>query len=241
MKIIAELEPSRKRDKLLSRVKGLVANVDAIDIPEVPMGRPLASAAVLSAHLQAIYPDTEFIPHVRVIDLNRVGLLSIIAGLGVAGIRETVLLRGDDPVEGSIVEDLTVEEAALLVRERLKTYPRLGAMLSMRFPIEAMEKRLEAPFDFYMVLRALHDPRKLVKVSTIAQAKGKLLYAYVIVAGSRNRELLKRMLGDQPIYSVEEVENVIDQLSGLVDGIIISSPGDYQALVEAAQKAYRKA
>ncbi len=241
VRIIAELEPSKNREKLISYLNRLVANVDAVDIPEVPMGRPIASAPVLAAHFKAIYGDTEFIPHIRVIDVNRVGLLSILGGLHVANIREAVLLRGDDPVEGVKVEDITVEEAAVLAKQRLRgRSPSLGAMLSIRYPLSMIEQRLNASLDFYMVLRGLHSYEKLVAVSGLAKKYGKKLYAYVIIASDRNRAMLKEMLGDQPVYNVEDVETVVERLAPLVDGVILSSPGDREAIIMAAQRLYRR-
>jgi len=240
-RIIAELEPSRNREKLLAYLKRLAANVDAIDIPEVPMGKPIASAAVLAAHFKAIHGSIEFIPHLRVIDANRVGLLSTLGGLYVAQVREAVLLRGDDPVEGVKVEDVGVEEAAALAKQRLKQRtPKLGAMLSMRYPLSLIERRLHAPLDFYLILRSLYSYEKLVEVSKLARKLGKKIYAYVILASERNFTLLREMLGDQPIYRVEEVEDVVEKLMHLVDGVILSSPGDRDAIVEAAQRLYRR-
>lgn len=241
MLIIAELEPARKKEKLERYVKNLAANVDAIDIPEVPMGRPVASASIIAAHFKAIYVDVEFIPHIRVIDLNRVGLLSLLAGLHVAEIKEAVLLRGDDPVEGRKVEDINVEEAARLAKIRLRDKrPRLGAMLSMRYPFEKIEERMKADLEFFMVLRGLHDYDKLTRVSRAARRLGKKLYAYVIIGSNRNIDTLRSMLGGQPVYRIEEVEHVVERLSPLVDGIILSSPGDMEAIVEAAQRLSRK-
>lgn len=239
MKVIAELEPTRNREKLLARVKMLAPNVDAIDIPEAPMGRPIASAPVLAAHLKALYPTLSFIPHIRVIDVNRVGLLSIAGGLKAAGVEEAVLLRGDDPAEGTVVNDLDVEEAAALVKTRIRGAPRLGAMLSIRYPREKIASRLLSSLDFFMVLRALHDREKLAWVAGEARRLGKRLYAYIIVYSERNREKLLSMLGDQPLYPLDRVEEAAEALRGTVDGVVVSSPGDVDAVVKACQRLAR--
>jgi len=239
LRVIAELEPTRNREKLLKRVKLLAPHVDAIDIPEVPMGRPIASAPVVAAHLSALYPGTSFIPHIRVIDVNRVGMLSILGGLAAAGVGEAVLLRGDRPVEGRVVEDLTVEEAARLAVERLRRRPSLGAMLSIRYPLPEIERRLEAPFSFYLVLRAFTSLEKLREVSRAAHRLGKKLYAYLIVGGS-NYEQLRRMLGDQPVYRPQEAVEAAAALEGVVDGVLVSSPGSLETVVETVQKLYRR-
>ncbi len=238
LKIIAELEPTRNREKLLKRVRQIAPHVDAIDIPEAPMGVPIASASVLAAHLAALYPSLKFIPHIRVIDVNRVGLLSLIGGIKASGIDEAVLLRGDQPVEGKIVDDINVEEAARYVKERIKHPPRLGAMLSMRHPFEKIIERVHTPLDFYMVLRPLHDVEKLVNVSREAHRMGKKLYAYIIVGGE-NYEKLRSMLDGQPVYRPEEVVDVARRLADIVDGVIVSSPGSVSTVVEAVQRLSR--
>ncbi len=235
LRLIAELEPTRNPSKLHQRVRLLIPHFDAIDIPESPMGKPIAHAAVLAAVINSRY-KTPVIPHIRVSDVNTVALLSLMGGLAAAEVREAVLLRGDPPEEGSPVEELTVEEAASLVKRRLRgKSPRIGAMLSVRQPLERIEERLRADIDFYMVLRALSDLEKLERISRIASRLGKELYAYLIVARPHRLESLKAMLGDQPVYLPEEALSVAEKIEPLVDGIIVSSPGDIEAVVVTGQ------
>ncbi len=241
MKIIAELEPTRNNEKLARRLRMLVPHVDAIDIPEVPVGKPIASAPMLAAYIKARYPEVEVMPHVRIIDVNKAALLSIVGGARATRIEELVLLRGDDPLEGEIVRDLkSVEEAAAYIKTRVRKTPLLGAMLSIRYPIEKIMTRLTAPLDFYLVLRATVSIRKLAEVSREAQRLGKRLYAYIIIVGEKNRKILRNMLGDQPLYTPQEALHVVEEISSLVDGILLSSPGDVDAVVEAAQRLYRR-
>lgn len=235
LRIIAELEPTRNPRKLHQRVRLLVPHFDAIDIPESPMGKPIAHAAVLAALINSKY-GTPVIPHIRVSDVNTVALLSLMGGLAAAEVREAVLLRGDPPEEGAPVEELTVEDAAALVKKRLRgKSPRIGAMLSIRQPMERIEARLRADIDFYMVLRALSNLEKLDRVSRLASRLDKELYAYLIVARPHRLAALKAMLGDQPVYLPEEALTVAEKIEPLVDGVIVSSPGDVEAVVETGQ------
>ena len=240
MRVIAELEPTRNNKKLLERAKALAPYVDAIDIPDAPMGRPLAAAYILAAYLAAQYPRIAFIPHIRVGDMNALAILNIIGGLKAAGVREAVLLRGDDPAVGRPVDHLTVEEAAALAKDTVKNSPLLGAMLSMRYPMESIARRLSAPLDFYMVLRPLASKEKLEATAREARRLGKKLYAYIIIGGEENLEKLRAMLGDQPVYRPAEVPRVAEELEHLVDGVILSSPGSLAAIVEAAQALARR-
>ncbi|KSW12217.1 hypothetical protein CF15_05530 [Pyrodictium occultum] len=239
MRLLGELEPTKNPDKLALRVEKLAQAVDAIDIPEAPMGRPIASAAVLAAYIKAKY-FIDVVPHVRIVDVNTVGLLSILGGLRAAGVEEAVLLRGDRPALGGTVEELTVEEAASIAAKRLHGSPRLGAMLSLRYPMEAIRSRLEAPLSFYLVLRANYSIERLAEVSKLARSLGKTLYPYVIVASKKNYEKLKMMLADQPIYSLDEAIRFAEKVKSYVDGLLISSPGDMDTVAEAAREIKRR-
>lgn len=240
MRIIAELEPTRNNKRLLERVKALAPYVDAVDIPDAPLGKPLAAAYVIAAYLAAKYPGIDFIPHIRVGDMNALAILNVIGGLKAAGVREAVLLRGDDPAVGRPVDQLTVEEAASLTKDSIRNPPLLGAMLSMRYPLESIVERLAAPLDFYLVLRPLASREKLEATAREARRRGKKLYAYIIIGGRGNIETLRAMLGDQPVYTPSEVPKIAEELKPLVDGVILSSPGSPAAIVEAAQVLARR-
>ena len=239
MRILGELEPSKNSEKLAKRVEKLVETVDAIDIPEAPMGKPIAHAAVLASYIKAKY-GIDAVPHIRVSDLNAVGLLSILGGLKATGVNEAVLLKGDTPMIGKEVGDLTVETAAEIAAKKLGSNPRLGAMLSLRYPLEAIMGRLKAPLGFYLILRPGYSLEKLRQVSQIAKSLDKQLYAYVIVASSKNYDQLKKMLVDQPVYSIDEATRFVDKIKDVVDGILVSSPGDVDAINEAARRIKRE-
>jgi len=239
MKILGELEPTKNNEKLAKRVEKLAGVVDAIDIPEAPMGKPIAHAAILAAYIKAKY-GIDAIPHVRVSDLNTVGLLSILGGLRATGIEEAVLLKGDPPIVGKEVEELTVESAAEVASSRLSGRPRLGAMMSLRYSLEAITKRLQAPLDFYLVLRPSYSLEKLEQVSKLAKSLNKRLYTYIIVASSRNYPQLREMLVGQPVYNIDEAVRFATKIQRLVDGILISSPGDVDAISETAQRIKRE-
>ena len=239
MRILGELEPSKNGEKLAKRVEKLIPVVDAIDIPEAPMGKPIAHAAILASYIKARY-GIDTVPHIRVIDVNTVGLLSILGGLKATGIGEAVLLRGDAPIVGSEVRDLSVETAAEIAVEKLGRNPQLGAMISLRYPLEAITDRLNAPLSFYLILRPGYSLEKLRQVSRLARSLGKQLYAYVIVASNKNYNKLKNMLIGQPVYSVGEATRFVEKIRDLVDGILVSSPGDVDAISEAARQIKRE-
>jgi len=240
MRLIAELEPTRNHDKLLKMVSVLVEYYNAIDIPEAPMGRPLASAAVLASYIKCRW-DVDVIPHLRIVDVNKTSLISIIGGLKAVGVRETVLLKGDKPWEGVIVGDVaTVEEAAAYVKARVSKPPLLGAMLSLRYGFSDIASRLTSPLDFFLVLRPTHDLQKLRDVSRRAKSLGKRLYAYIITALDKDgKARLQSMLGDQPVYLVDEALSVIELLKDSVDGVIVSSPGSVDAIRALGEKMLR--
>lgn len=234
-RLIAELEPLQSREKLEARLRALIPYFDVIDIPEAPLGNPSASSALLAVYIWSKY-GVQVIPHIKVTDVNSLALINIVSGLAVVGIEEVVVLRGDPPRIGSTVEDVSVEGVLDLVKKYSKGTPRLGALISLRYPRSLIGKRLNKPFSFYFVLRPAVDLDKLVWLSREARRKGKKLYAYIIVMGEKNKSTLRSLLGSQPVYEVREAIAVIERLSGLVDGFIVSSPGDVDAMVSVAQR-----
>ncbi len=234
IELIAELEPLQNKEKLEARLRALIPHFDVIDIPEAPLGNPSVSSALLAVYIWSKY-GIKVIPHIKVTDVNSLALINIVNGLATIGIEEVVVLKGDPPRIGSTVEDVTVESVPDFVKKYSKNIPRLGALISLRYPRNLIERRLNKPFAFYYILRPIVDLDKLAWLSREARRNGKRLYAYIIVMSEKNKPILQSLLGDQPVYETKEAITIMERLSSLVDGFIVSSPGDVNAMISVAQ------
>ncbi|MEB3773972.1 MAG: hypothetical protein GSR86_03485 [Desulfurococcales archaeon] len=235
MELIAELDGSRDLRELEEKVNPLKDLYDWIDLPDSPMGSPGPFSILAGCILEERY-GVKTIPHLRLADLNMLAVKSIAKTLPLTRIKRLVLLRGDKPRSGSMVEDLTPEEAMAIFRRRNPGI-EVGLLLSMRKPWNTILERLEAGPDFILVLNHTMKPLEdLEKLSREARGRGIKVYPYIIVETRRNKELLKGVrgvIGDSMVYSY------ISRIKGLVDGLLISSPGDHEYLHYIASQISR--
>jgi len=218
MEIIAEITPSLNRDLLLKKLVGLKAFVDKVDIPEAPGGR--ATAHSLAVGVLAKQHGLEPIVHIRLLDVNKTGLKSLLGAARLLGLEYVVLLQGDPPAEGSPVKDVATEEA---VAEAKKMGLKAGALLSLR---REYAKRLEAGADFYLALHFSHRD----------QLRGlpRNVYPYIIVETPKNAPLVQRLR--QTAVPPQRAVELAEEIDGLVDAAIISVPGDFEALVDVLKQ-----
>ncbi len=230
METIAELEPTKKKHKLNKVVNRLRKYVDLFDIPESPLGKPVAHSVLLASYLREAL-GVDVIPHIRVQDLNKTALLSIIGGLEFIGINKVVLLRGD-PVSNDSTK-LTVEEAAFYAKNYYKKL-KVGAIVSLRYPTTEILKRVGNRYlDFFLVLRASQYEDKLRIIRQHSSTKK--IYVYVIIATEKNLPFLREMLNDQPLHILSEVSSFVDRVRGFADGVVLSCPFDTDAIVEVSK------
>jgi hypothetical protein len=230
--LLVELAPMRRYREL---VMALQEHVTGFDVPEAPMGVPRPSSVVVSALIKRALGDSvKVFAHVRLGDVNPVGLASLVLGAEVAGIDGVLLTTGDKPAYGEFVRQITTEDAVDFLRRVVGVKVSLGAVISLRYGVEAIYSRLERPFSFYHVLRASRENVELLKaVSKRARELNKRLYAYLLVATERNRGLVESLR--QPFVNLESVEEEALLFKDLVDGLIVSCPNDREGLIEATR------
>ena len=234
MEIIAELPPQRSLDKLISLSKALSSVADAIDVPDAPMGRPAPSSAIISAVLRSLlFPPPEVIAHVRLLDVSELGAVNIAKALELAGVRRLLLLRGDRPAVGDPCFKEPEKVMGLIRSDRVNI--RLGLLLSLARPIEEVMRRVAAGADFYLVTRPWRSPN-LKRVASEVRRLGGRTYVYLVVETHRNAHALVGVPQDERVRG-NELAEAIKSLSGVVDGVVISSPGDKEALVESLRAA----
>jgi len=233
MKLLVEVAPRRNRERLLEEVSKLANYVDAVFIPDAPLGKPSAHAIAV-AHIVSESLGLEAIPSIRLRDVNTNGLLNLVGAAKILGIRSIVLVRGDPPAHGVPVDDIGTEEAIALLRGvRAFQGIRLGLVVSMAKGYEMIGERLRLPINMALVSR-LWRPRDLEhEVFAEARKRGIEIYPYIVVASEARRRAVYEMLrGHQPVYLPREAAKVLEELRGLCDGVLVSSPMDPGACLE---------
>jgi 5,10-methylenetetrahydrofolate reductase len=214
MEIIAEVTPVRDRGRLLKKLEALRSLVNKIDIPEAPGGKPTAHA--LAVGVLAKQMGLEPIVHIRLLDVNKTGLKSLLGGAYLLDIREVVVLQGDPPAEGRPVGDVSTEEA---VAEAKKMGLKVGALLSLRRDYKRRIETLGA--DFYLALH-FTDVRQLEGLPPV-------VYPYVMVKTNNNSALIERLR--QTAVSPQKALELIRALEGVAPGVVVSVPGDFDTLL----------
>lgn len=236
MEIWAEVAPSKNPAKVVSVARSIRGLPDVVNVPEAPLGKPSAHAIAVS-YLVAQEAMAQGVANIRLLDINANALLSLVGAAQLLGLRGVVLLQGDPPRYGRPVAELGTEEATRLVKAKGLRL-EIGAILSLAKPVEEQAKRLSQPIDFFLATR-LWTPRQLGgAIQEARRLQGKKIIPYVVVAEADNRKLLYDMLqGHQPVYEPEDMPRVLKELTGLVDGILVSSPLSEKTLREALKAA----
>ncbi len=214
-----------------------VSNGVCIDVPESPMGRATASSIAVSAYLRGAGFKC-VLPHVRICDLNRLALLSIAKAARAIGAWGLLITYGDPPAVGSCTGTFTSSiEAIEFVRGRISSPPRLGAVLSLRYPLPEVLARLRSLADFYLVLRLSEGTwDKFVKIAGKASTLGKILIPYVIVETETNRDVFTAL--DQPAVKMGELGHWVSRVCQVVSNVLLSLPEASRAeIVEAVETA----
>ncbi len=215
-----ELVPWKKSDvdEILSVSRGFFKY---FSIPEGPGGYPGLFSIATAMYIKYNYGVGVY-PHIRLYDVNRLALLSIANAVREYGLDGLVLLRGDKPWKGRIVEDIGSEEALELLKRKKYGFDK-GLILSLNYPVEKILERIKLGADFYLVINySVEKHGKLVEASREARGRGSRIYVFILLGIGRNRELFRKL--GQPYIEPEELKNAMNDLDSIVDGYVLSSP-----------------
>ncbi len=218
MEIIAEITPTPHRDLFLKRLQLLRPLVERVDIPESPGGKPTAHS--LAAGALAKQTGLEPIVHIRLVDLNKTALKSLLGGAKLLDVKHVVLLQGDPPAEGKPVNQITTEEA---VAEAKKMGLTAGALLSLK---REYRQRLQIGADFYLALHFTH-PNQLKDLPPS-------VYPYLLVKTEKNGRLIDRLR--QEAVTPQEALQLAKQLTEVTPAVVLTVPGDFDTLHKLARE-----
>ena len=234
VEVWVELEPTTRREKLERRLEKIKAyKVDALDIPDAPLGTPKASAPLMACYIQTVH-KIKVVPHIRLLDINANALLNIVGGLLLCGIDSLVILQGDRPKYGNPVGELNTDDALQIIRSKYSDRVNVGCLVSLRKDVSNIVKRVEKDYDFFLLMRAVGENLEKIKMMRRIRNDAKLI-AYVIVCEGEDCKRLKSMLEGQPIVNVEHIGEHLNSLVEHVDGILVSSPGSIDTIVRVLE------
>ncbi len=241
MELWIEVVPSTKKERALERVAKVRHLIDKVFVPEAPLGYPRAHAIAV-AHVIQESLEVPSIASVRTVDVNANALVSLLGAAVLLGIEGVVITRGDPPAFGNTVNDVGTEEAIRIARldHRLKLL-KLGVVVSLAKGYSKISERLLGlDIDFALLSRVWNRDQLKHEVFSEARRKGIKLITYIVVAkGNEKEKVFKLLEGHQRVFEPSEVETFVKELEGLVDGILITSPLDHMAFVEAVERVRR--
>lgn len=205
-------------DSIIEEGRGVVSKYT---IPEGPGGYPGLFSLATAVYIKHSH-GAGSIPHVRLYDINRLALLSIANAVAEYELDGLVLLRGDKPVEGGIVEDIGTEEAISLLKKKGYRFP-IGVILSLNFPPEEIKRRIELGADFYYVINYAPWKNEVLKdIAREAWSRNLKVYVFLLLGIGRNRKLFMKL--GQPYIEGDRLGDALRSLNNIVDGVILSSP-----------------
>jgi hypothetical protein len=241
VKIIHEFVPTRKFLRLADEVKDLV---DGWNVTDSAAGIPAPSGTVVSCVLKTKYPNKIVVP---IFILHYKGPVEV-GGLALAadaiGLDGLILTMGDVPKFGESIKMLKSSEEA---REFLNTNVRLkrlklGCLLTARRSVEDNIARVRKAWDFIYFMRLEDKSFPILKqVAKECKTLNKPIYSYLLVETPNNAETIQ-MIGWPVTTSIDQVEEYVARLEGIVDGVIATCAGDHDGdkeLLEKLQK-FRK-
>ena len=199
-----------------------------IDIPESPLGNPSINSVVVGSILKSSFPESIVFSHLRLIDVSRVMFLSLLSAASeLSGIDALFLTMGEGK-ERRIASKISTEEAYKIAEEH-GLEERLGAIISLRYSLSEIEKRLGSGFKKFLVLRLSQgNMDKFAEVSRLAMRRKVELYPYIIVKTEKNEKVLEQL--GQPSLSPSELPDMLKAIEKRADGAVISTAGDLKSL-----------
>jgi hypothetical protein len=259
MRILYEFVPRLDFLDSAEMVKDLV---DGWNVTDSAGGAPAPGAVAVGSVLKTKYPGKIALPMIITNYKGPVEIGAAALAAEAAGIDGIIPDPGDPPKYGDPIWTREDGSCQLLsspeqiaeyrrstgpaegVRKFLRTSVKvknlkIGCLLTARRPVEDAIARINDEWDFCFFLRLDEGSLpKLKEISAECKFLGKPVYPYFVVETGKNLKSLKR-IGWAPTTTMEKAEQFVEDLEGVVDGIIPTCLGDSagdRELLERIQK-----
>lgn len=232
MQVAVEVEPFKSKRDLEWIAEVIGTKADLVDIPDLPLGKRLSSP-VAAAYLAAVIGPGRVIAHVRTVDHSIHAIKGIAKTLLSLGVYRLVLLRGD-PLGAETGP--SPEEAFRVLAPYRERGLKLGFIISLRKPMEVIEERLNLDPDFVLVLNLTRE-----RLEILGEVASRIeVIPYIIVRTQRNATLFTHGVSSLSLGPAEAVNLACGAGQAGAWGVLVSSPGDRQALAYVAGEVKRR-
>jgi len=243
MIINVEIEPTSKKEKIISQVLEIKDYVDYINVPDNPFGQIKASSLAISILIKSL--NVEPILHIRTIDRNMHAIKSEIYGALLFNIKNILLVKGDIPFNSDFekINNLRLEKIVNNIAEdnKLKDI-NLGLPLAnfSKYDIK-LNERLNSRANFFVTLQINNVKEINEEIIKHVHKYNKKLYSYYVLPSEKNKEeLIKFNITNNFKKTIEErIEDVIE-IGNVIDGVILSCPLDFDFLKEFLRKLRKR-
>lgn len=202
---------------------------DAVFVPSAPAGVPLLDGLATSVYLSTSF-GLKTIFSIRLRDLNLNHVLEKVKVAEEFGLYGVLLTQGDPPKYGTSRSELLSEEVMQYIR-KMGIRARLGLVVSLRYPIESIVRRLEHKPDFVFVIHYGPSSReKLGEVWGVVSRASSEVYPFLLLGVGKSKGVFDKL--NQEYFTLSDIHEILEELRGLVSGVVISSPLDVEKVVE---------
>lgn len=232
--------PKRDVEKVMNIVKQVRDVVDAVNITDTPFGQPRIPGFIFAIILRERL-GIEPIVHYKIVNMNLTNLKSVLYGCVAAGVKKFLFMRGDNPIEGSPILDISPEELSTWAKKELNV--ETGLAVSWPISMDKLVPKLLAKPDyvFTQIFLSIEDAERFR--SMFDEAANKVgwfppVYCTHLVFCEENLTTLKevaRLMGlEAPNFKLDIETNVnfITELERFFEGFMISSPGGYDHAIQ---------
>ncbi|MCS7138704.1 MAG: methylenetetrahydrofolate reductase [Crenarchaeota archaeon] len=244
MFISLEITPPKRNVEKISNIINMAKGLfDTINLTDTPIGEPRIPSFILAILLKHRF-NIEPIVHYKTVNMNSMMLKSVLYGCVASGVRKFLFMRGDNPVEGSTISDISPEDLAIWARNELgiETGLAIGWPTSVeRIASKLMSKPNYVFTQVFLTLRDAEDFRRMFDKAAEKVGWKPPVYCTHLAHCEESIETLRQVAESMGIKSpdfrigVDVDIELLEGLSRFFDGFMISSPGNYEYAIKLAE------
>lgn len=235
--------PKRNVEKIFNVITMAKGVFDAINLTDTPIGESRIPGFILAILLKQRF-NVEPIVHYKTVNMNSMMLKSVLYGCVAAGVRKFLFMRGDNPVEGSPISDISPEELAVWAKNELGV--EAGLAIGWPTSVERIISKLTSKpsYVFTQVFLTLKDAESFRRMFDEAADRvgwKPPVYCTHLAHCEESVETLRQVAESIGIKSpdfkigIDTDIALLKELKRYFDGFMISSPGNYEYAIRLAE------